>query len=192
MNAAGKLRVGIVVGSTRPGRKSASVAEWVDGIAQGRESAEYETVDLENFALPHLDEELPAAYGRYAHPHTIRWARRVDEFDGFVFVTPEYNHGIPGALKDAIDFVYAEWGNKAAGFVSYGVAGGVRAVEQLRLNLATVPATVALSLAADFADGAVHPSDGQATALTDVLDGVETWARALAPLRSATESADAA
>lgn len=197
MTATGDLRIGVIVGSTRPGRKSASVAEWVRDIAKEREAADYEIVDLEDFALPHLDEELPAAYGRYAHPHTIRWAERVDGFDGFVFVTPEYNHGIPGALKDAIDFVYAEWGNKAAGFVSYGVAGGVRAVEQLRLNLATVgiatvPATVALALTEDFVDGAARPAESQTAALGDVLDGVEAWAAALVPLRRIVEADDAA
>ena len=82
---------------------------------------------------PLLDEPVPPSMGQYSKPHTKAWAAKIASFDGFVFVTPEYNHGISGALKNAIDFLYAEWNNKAAGFVGYGSAGGARAVEQLRL-----------------------------------------------------------
>lgn len=190
MSAPVKTRIAIVAGSTRPGRKSASVARWVLEHAEARASADYEVVDLEDFALPHLDEEIPAVAGRYAHAHTKKWAERIAGFDGFVFVTPEYNHGVPGALKDAIDFLFAEWNDKAAAFVSYGVVGGVRAVEQLRLNLATVGvatvgASVALGLSADFEGGAARPAASQATALGEALDGLEAWSGALATLRVA-------
>ena len=93
--------------------------------------------------------------GQYEQPHTKRWAEKIASFDGFVFVTPEYNHATSGALKNAIDFLYAEWNNKAAGFVSYGAAGGARAVEHLRLvlgelQIADVTSQVALSLLTDF------------------------------------------
>jgi NAD(P)H-dependent FMN reductase len=86
-----------------------------------------------DFDLPLLDEPVPPSMGQYSQPHTKAWAAKIDSFDGYVFVTPEYNHGISGALKNAIDFLYREWNNKAAGFVGYGSAGGVRAVESLRL-----------------------------------------------------------
>src|SRR5258706_11998643 len=79
---------------------------------------------------------MPPIMRQYNKPHTRTWAAKIGSFDGYVFVTPEYNHGISGALKNAIDFLFAEWNNKAAGFVSYGGAGGARAVEQLRLVLA--------------------------------------------------------
>ena len=130
------LNVAIVTGSTRPGRHNDAVAQWVYGIAQARTDAEFEFVDIADFKLPLLDEPVPPSMGQYMHEHTKTWAKKIASFDGYVFVTPEYNHGIPGSLKNAIDFLNSEWANKAAGFVGYGAAGGSRAVEQLRLVLA--------------------------------------------------------
>jgi hypothetical protein len=117
--------------------------------------AEFELVDIKDFNLPLLDEPLPPSQGQYSQPHTKAWAAKIGSFDGYVFVTPEYNYGIAGALKNAIDFLFAEWYNKAAGFVGYGSAGGTRAVEHLRLvmaevQVATVHNQVALSLFTDF------------------------------------------
>jgi NAD(P)H-dependent FMN reductase len=110
---------------------------------------------IKDFNLPLLDEAVPPSMGQYSKPHTKTWSAKISSFDGFVFVTPEYNHGIPGALKNAIDFLFREWNNKAAGFVSYGSAGGARAVEQLRLvmaevQIATIRNQVLLSLFTDF------------------------------------------
>jgi NAD(P)H-dependent FMN reductase len=118
------LKVAIVVGSIRPGRKADAVAKWVREIALKRGDAEYEVVDIRDFNLPLLDEPIPPIMGRYRQPHTMAWAAKIAPFDAFVFVTPEYNHGISGALKNALDFLYAEWNDKAAGFVGYGGAGG--------------------------------------------------------------------
>jgi NAD(P)H-dependent FMN reductase len=125
-----------VVGSTRPGRNGEAVANWVYNIAGKHGEGQFELVDLADYHLTLLDEPVPPSMGQYTNEHTKRWAAKVAEFDGYVFVTPEYNHGPSGALKNALDFVYAEWNNKAAGFVSYGTAGGARAVEQLRLIMA--------------------------------------------------------
>src|SRR5262245_60964769 len=123
------LKVAIILGSTRPGRNGEAVAKWVLDNASRRTDATFELVDLKDFNLP-----LSPVLGRYSQPHTKAWAAKIAEFDAFVFVTPEYNHGIPGALKNAIDFLFREWNDKAAGFVSYGGhANGSRAVEQLRL-----------------------------------------------------------
>src|SRR3989440_4538898 len=149
------LRIGIITGSTRPNRKSAEVAKWVLEAAQKRGEAESELVDITVFELPLLAEPMPPSMGRYQQPHTKRWAAKIASLDAFVFVSPEYNHGIPAALKNAIDFLFAEWKDKAAGFVSYGAAGGARAVEQLRLvlaegHVATVRAQVLLSMMTDF------------------------------------------
>src|SRR5689334_6934999 len=127
------LRVGIILGSTRPGRNGEAVAKWAFDIASKRTDAEYEYVDILDYDLPLLDEPIPPSQGRYSKDHTKRWAAKIASFDAFVFVTPEYNHGTSGALKNAIDFLFAEWNDKAAGFVSYGSAYGVRAVEHLRL-----------------------------------------------------------
>ena len=132
------LKIAIIIGSTRPGRNGEAVAKWVYEIAQKRSDAEFELVDIKDFNLPLLDEPVPPIMGQYSKPHTKAWAAKIGSFDGYVFVTPEYNHGISGALKNAIDFLFREWNDKAAGFVSYGGAGGARAVEQLRLVLAEV------------------------------------------------------
>jgi NAD(P)H-dependent FMN reductase len=149
------LKVGIIVGSTRPGRKAETVARWVHEIAKRRADAEFEVVDIADFNLPLLDEPLPPARGQYAKDHTKAWSARIASFDAYVFVTPEYNHSVSGALKNAIDFLFREWNNKAAGIVSYGSALGARAAEQLRLILgelqvADVRAQVMLSLFTDF------------------------------------------
>jgi NAD(P)H-dependent FMN reductase len=128
--------------------------------------------------------------GQYTKPHTKAWAAKIDSLDGYVFVTAEYNHSTSGALKNAIDFLYQEWNNKAAGFVSYGAAGGTRAVEHLRLvmgelQVADVSAQVALSLHSDFTNfSQFTPAPHQAQAVGTVLDQVVAWSGALAALRS--------
>jgi len=184
------LSIAIIVGSTRPGRKSQAVAQWVYDIAKRRTDATFELVDLKDFNLPLFDEPLPPAVGQYSQPHTKAWAAKIAEFDGFVFVTPEYNHGIPGALKNAIDFLFREWNHKAAGFVSYGGhANGSRAVEQLRLVLAEVQvagvrAQVLLSLSSDFENFSVFkPAASREAAVTAMLDEVLAWGGALQTLR---------
>src|SRR5436305_4898946 len=149
------LRIVIIIGSTMPSRNGEAVGKSVYEIAQKRSDTEFELVDIKNFNLPLLDEPMPPIMGQYSKPHSKAWAAKIGSFDGFVFVTPEYNHGTSGALKNAIDFLYREWNDKAAGFVSYGSAGGVRAVEQLRLTMgevciADVRAQVMLSLFTDF------------------------------------------
>jgi NAD(P)H-dependent FMN reductase len=182
-------RIAVILGSTRPGRNGAAVAEWVYEIAARRDDAAYELVDVASYGLPLLDEPMPPAMGRYSRPHTLAWAEKIASFDGYVFVTGEYNHSIPGALKNAIDFLFAEWNNKAAGFVGYGSAGGTRAVEHLRLvmaelRVATVRAQVALSLFRDFADlSRFEPGPRRADEVAVVLDEVVAWSTALAPLR---------
>jgi NAD(P)H-dependent FMN reductase len=183
-------KIGIIIGSTRPGRVGESVARWVHEIAARRDDAEFELVDLLDYKLPHLDEVMPPSLGQYAQPHTQAWAAKIASFDGFIFVTPEYNHSTSGALKNAIDFLYGEWNNKACGFVSYGGAGGTRAVEHLRLiagelQLADVRGQVALSLFSDFENFSVfRPGDHHLPAVTGMLDQVVAWSEALAPLRT--------
>jgi NAD(P)H-dependent FMN reductase len=149
------VRIAVVVGSTRPGRRSRQVADWVLSRASKHGGADFEILDLAEYDLPLLDEPVPPSLGDYKHEHTKAWARTISGFDGFIFVTAEYNHSVPGVLKNALDFLYAEWNNKAAGFVSYGSAGGVRAVENLRLiagelQIADVRAQVALPFATEF------------------------------------------
>jgi len=188
------MKVAIVIGSTRPGRKADSVARWVHDIAKKRSDAEFEVVDIQDFNLPLLDEPIPPAMGKYSKEHTKAWAAKVASFDGYVFVTPEYNHGPSGALKNALDFLYGEWNNKAAGFVAYGSAGGTRAVEQLRLvmaelQVATVRAQVALSLRTDFESFKVFkPEAHQEKSVIAMLDQLVAWTGALATMRHARSS----
>lgn len=185
-------RIAIIIGSTRPGRKAPTIAHWVHRHAAARTDATYEIVDLAEIDLPRYNEAVPPIAGRYQHAHTQRWAAQIASYDGFVFVTPEYNRSVPAALKDAIDYLYAEWNNTAAGFVSYGVLGGIRAVEHLRhiageLKIADVRTQVALNLAA-ITDTAVTASDQPNTQLTTMLDQVVAWANALQPLRHPTQT----
>ncbi|MBI3296996.1 MAG: NAD(P)H-dependent oxidoreductase [Elusimicrobia bacterium] len=185
------LKIAIVVGSTRPGRKADAVASWVLTSAQKRGDARFEVVDIQDFGLPLLDEPIPpaAAAGQYSKPHSKAWAAKIDGFDAFVFVSPEYNHGTSGALKNALDFLYKEWNDKAAGFVAYGGAGGVRAVEQLRLvaaelQMATVRDQVALSLRSDFERYVLlRPRAHQEKALGAMLDELVAWGGALKQVR---------
>ncbi|MPZ07869.1 MAG: NADPH-dependent FMN reductase [Nitrososphaeraceae archaeon] len=149
------LKVAIILGSTRPGRNGEAVSRWIHDIAKKRSDANFELVDIKDFNLPLLDEPIPASMGQYSKEHTKTWSAKIDSFDAYVFVTAEYNHGIPGALKNAIDFLFKEWDNKVVGFVGYGSNGGVRAVEQLRLvlavmNVVAVRSQVQLSLFTDF------------------------------------------
>jgi NAD(P)H-dependent FMN reductase len=184
-------KIGIILGSTRPGRNGEAVAKWVYDLASRRSDAEFELVDLLDYHLPHLDEAVPPSMGQYANEHTKQWAAKIAELDGFVFVTPEYNHSTSGALKNAIDFVYGEWNNKAAGFVSYGAAGGTRAVEHLRLimgelQVADVRAQVALSLFTDFENfSSFKPGPQHESTLGVVLDQTVTWTKALETVRKA-------
>jgi NAD(P)H-dependent FMN reductase len=182
-------RIGIILGSTRPNRNGEQVARWVYEIASRRTDAEFELVDLRDYPLPHLDEPLPPTMGQYQNEHTKLWADKVASFDGFVFVTPEYNHSTSGVLKNAIDYLYAEWNNKAAGIVSYGGVGGARAAEHLRLvlgelQIADVRQQVALSLITEFENFSVFkPNDYSVASLGTLLDQVIAWSTALAPLR---------
>ena len=184
------IRVAIIVGSTRPGRKAETVARWAHEQAVTRKDAEFELVDIESFNLPLLDEPVPPSMGQYSKGHTRAWAEKIAGFDAYIFVTPEYNHGTSGALKNAIDFLYAEWNNKAAGFVSYGSAGGTRAVEQLRLvmaelQIADVRAQVALSLFTDFENfSTFKPGPQHGRSMTALLDQVIAWGGAMKTLRT--------
>jgi NAD(P)H-dependent FMN reductase len=190
------LKIAIIIGSTRPGRIGEGVARWVYQVAQKRSNAQFELVDIKDFNLPILDEPVPASMNpnqTYTKPHTQRWSETIASFDAFVFVTPEYNHGICGALKNAIDFLYYEWNDKAAGFVSYGGAGGVRAVEQLRLvmgeiKVAAVRAQVTGSLMTDFENfQTLKPTPLHEKNVNAMIDDLLAWGEAMKTLRPKTK-----
>ncbi|MET9627617.1 NADPH-dependent FMN reductase [Lentzea sp. NPDC006480] len=177
------MRIAVILGSTRPGRRSEAVAQWVVNVANARTDASFELVDLAEVGLPLLDEPVPAIFGEYAHAHTRAWAARIAQYDGFVFVTPEYNHSFSAALKNALDYLYAEWNDKAAGFVGLGGNGGLRAVEQLRLVLAELKvATVRTQVA--LGRGELQEGLRQDEQLNAMLDELVAWASALRSLRA--------
>ena len=183
------LKIAIILGSTRPGRNGKAVADWVLEKASARTGAKYELVDLADYPLPHLDEAMPPAMGQYEGEHTKAWAATIASFDGFIFVSPEYNHSTSGVLKNAIDYLYAEWNNKAAAFVSYGSLGGARAIEHLRaisseLQIATVRQQLSFSMFTDFENFSVfNPGPQYDDAATVLFDQLEAWTRALKTVR---------
>jgi NAD(P)H-dependent FMN reductase len=189
------LKIAIIVGSTRPGRNGKAVADWVLGRAEGRTGAIYELIDLVDFPLPHMDEAIPPSAGQYAGEHTKAWAAKIGAYDGFIFVTPEYNHSTSGVLKNAIDYLYAEWNNKAAAFVSYGSLGGARAIEHLRaicseLQIAHVRQQLSFSLFTDFENFSVFsPSTLHDGAAGTLFEQLETWAGAMKSIRPSAHEA---
>lgn len=184
------LKIAIVIGSTRPQRVGGKVGRWVYEQAQTRGDAEFELIDLREINLPLLDEPSPAASGNYQHQHTKQWSEKVSGFDGFIFVTPEYNHGIPASLKNALDFLYHEWNNKVCGFVGYGNVMGARAIESLRrvcceLQLAPVNTQLGFNLMTDFKDyQELTPAPYHQKKLHQVLDQVMLWGETFSEIRN--------
>ena len=184
------LHLAVIVGSTREGRVGSTVARWFVDRALQRDDVELDVIDL-------VDVELPSVMPTRRGDAVASYAARIDRADAYVIVTPEYNHGYPAALKNAIDLAHGEWRNKAAGFVSYGgMAGGLRAVEQLRqvfaeLHVATVRDGVSFHMVGGRFDEQGQPYDpeGCGLAATTMLDQLVWWASALRTARRADAEA---
>ncbi|MEH7442041.1 NADPH-dependent FMN reductase [Bacillus sp. JJ1122] len=178
-----RMNIGIILGSTRQGRVSPQVGEWVKEIADKRGDANYEIVDIADFQLPFLG----TADG--TEPGIAAWNEKLGSLDGFVFIVQEYNHSITGALKNALDFARESWNDKAAGIVSYGSTGGARAAEHLRgicgeLKIADVRTHPTLSLFTDFENGSqFKPQALHLDNVNTMLDEVVAWSGALKTLR---------
>lgn len=178
-----KLNIGIILGSTREGRLSPQVGNWVKQLADQRGDANYTILDIADYKLPLLGEKDADASGAAA------WSKDVAAQDGFVFIVQEYNHSIAASLKNALDYLRVEWNNKAAGIVSYGSVGGARAAEHLRgilgeLLIADVRVHPALSLFTDFENGSnLKAAAVQETSVNQMLDQVIPWATALKTIR---------
>ncbi|MEH7177610.1 NADPH-dependent FMN reductase [Neobacillus vireti] len=176
-----KLNIGIILGSTRQGRVSPQVGEWVKGIADKRGDANYEIVDIADYNLPFLG----TTDGSEGGP----WNEKLANLDGFVFIVQEYNHSITGALKNALDFARENWYNKSAGIVSYGSTGGARAAEHLRgicaeLKMADVRTHPTLSLFTDFENmSEFKPADLHLDNVNAMLGEVVQWGKALKTIR---------
>jgi NAD(P)H-dependent FMN reductase len=130
------LKIGIILSTSRPARFADRPARWLIDLARRRDQAAFEIVDLRDYPLPFFDEDRLPMWAPAQDPIAARWARKMAELDGYIFVTAEYNHGIPAVLKNALDHAYGEYNRKPATFLGYGSAGGARAIEQLRLVLA--------------------------------------------------------
>ncbi len=178
-----KLNIGIILGSTREGRLSPQVGNWVKQLADQRGDANYTILDIADYKLPLLGEKDADASG------AADWSKDVAAQDGFVFIVQEYNHSIAASLKNALDYLRVEWNNKAAGIVSYGSVGGARAAEHLRgilgeLLIADVRVHPALSLFTDFENGSnLKAAAVQETSVNQMLDQVIPWATALKTIR---------
>jgi NAD(P)H-dependent FMN reductase len=188
--------IAVIVGSTREGRFSERPAKWIFDRLREHSGLETVLLDLRDFPMPFFDQPMPPAWPvrpPYEHAIVKRWTAEIARADGFIFVTPEYNHGTPAVLKNAIDWVSPEWRRKAAAFVSYGADTGVRSVEQLRttlieLQVASAQASVhipATTLWDHFqgndVDAALSALSDKATAL---IDDLLWWTRALKSARA--------
>lgn len=183
------MTIGIVIGSVREGRLGESVGAWIHEQAEGRE-VEYTLIDLAEYDLPLLTSPtVPGAADRkYDDARVSRFGEAIDACDGFVFVTAEYNHGIPGAFKNAFDSIYPEWFSKAVGFVSYGAAQGGRAVEAWRpvvanANMYDVRSQVSFGTDEHFDGAQVQPSEAHVKQATGLFDQLEAAAKACAEMR---------
>ncbi|MGW3542351.1 NADPH-dependent FMN reductase [Nocardia niigatensis] len=193
-------RIGIIIGSTRPGRNGENVARWVQAVAteHAGDTAEFTLIDLQEHQLPLLDEPFPAARVPGQHPHTRRFAERIGSCDALIFVTPEYNTVPPSSLTNCIDYLHAEWAYKPVAYVGYGIYGAVMAIQKLRaqagvLRMADIAPQLALTLRDDFVDYTeFRPQPPQTPALHGLLDELLAWTRALTPLREPAAAATVA
>ena len=189
------LQLNVIVASTRPGRVGIHVGRWFHGVAAGHPAFEARLVDLAEVGLPLYDEPRHPRLRQYEHEHTRRWSAIVEAADAFVLVTPEYNYSPTPALTNALDFVFQEWANKPAAFVSYGgVSGGLRAVQATKVTLSAlgvVPINTAVvipQVAEQVKEGAFAPKEIQSKAAKALLDELARYAEALKPLRVTARS----
>ncbi|WP_109472695.1 NADPH-dependent FMN reductase [Ornithinimicrobium cavernae] len=183
------MKIGIVIGSVRDGRIGVQVANWVHEQAKERDVA-YDLIDLKEFDLPvYTSSRVPAASDKnYGDDRVNRWSGTIDAYDGFVFVTPEYNHGVPGGLKNAFDWIFPEWWSKAIAFVSYGAAFGFRVIEQWRpivanANMFDIKAQLSFSTMIDFEDGILTPAQRHTDEVTRLFESLEAASGAMSTLR---------
>jgi len=196
-----KVKIAIIIGTTRAARFGDKPASWIKDIASQRDDLTVEVVDLRDYPMPFFDEVASNAWVPSQNEVAQRWQKKVAEFDGYIFVTAEYNRGVPAVLKNALDYAYPEWNKKPAAFVGYGSVGAARAIEQLRLiavELQMAPTRTAVHIqGADFM--AVWKGGKQIAELsylhqnaTDMLDQLVWWTHALKSARERPAIAAAA
>lgn len=188
------MQIGILIGSTRPGRVATQVADWALERLQALPNVDVDLIDLATEALPMLDEPEHPAAGDYRHAHTRRWRQRIARLDGYVFVTPEYNYSFSAPLKNALDYLSAEWRLKPVAMVAYGMtSGGTRSVSALApvLNALGIISVGAVHLHLRdrlSVDEILQPTDSDRASLEALLLELTTLADVLEPLRAAALS----
>ncbi|WP_152347053.1 NADPH-dependent FMN reductase [Brevibacterium sp. CFH 10365] len=191
------LNIAIIPGTSRPQALNPQIVSWVEQQLAANDDVRAEVVDFGSFDLPLLDEVVPAGAKMYANDHTKAWGAKLEEFDAFIFVTPEYNHSISGSLKNALDFVATEFNHKVAGIVNYGADKGVRAAEHLRhilanYKLAVVRDQASFSIFTDVADGNFAPTEVSAAPFASMVGDIVAWGEALKSVREAGAEEQAA
>lgn len=191
------LNIAIIPGTSRPQALNPQIVSWVEQQLASNDDVRAEVVDFGTFDLPLLDEVIPAGAKMYANDHTKAWGAKLEEFDAFIFVTPEYNHSISGSLKNALDFVATEFNHKVAGIVNYGADKGLRAAEHLRhilanYKLAVVRDQASFSIFTDVADGTFAPTEVSAAPFASMVDDIVAWGEALKSVREADAEEQAA
>jgi NAD(P)H-dependent FMN reductase len=187
-----KPKLYVITVSTRPGRAGFPLSTWIFERAVSHGSFDVELVDLKEENLPMFDESRHPRLRQYEHEHTKRWSAKIDAADAFVFVTPEYDHGTPPSLINALVYLVQEWAHKPVSFVSYGgPAGGTRAVQMVKpmmtaLKMVVLHESVMVPLFMHAIDdkGVFNPSELQQAAAQAMLDALSKWVSALAPMRS--------
>ena len=195
-----KPKLAIIIASTRPGRVGLPIGQWVYERAVAHGGFQVELIDLAEVALPFMDEPHHPRLRQYTHQHTKDWSARIDAADAFVFVTPEYNYGMPAPLKNALDYLQHEWQYKPVGFASYGgVAAGTRAVQMIKLvvtalKMVPLQEAVAIPFVTQFfdAEGRLRPNEVMETSVTAMLNELARQAPVLRALRAPAEPVGAA
>jgi NAD(P)H-dependent FMN reductase len=191
-DAQSKPKLYVITVSTRPGRAGVPLSTWILGLAQTHGGFEVELVDLKEVNLPLFDEPRHPRLAQYEHEHTKRWSAKIKAADAFIFVTPEYNHGAPPSLINALDYLVHEWAYKPVGFVSYGgPAGGTRAVQMVKPMFVALKMTVLFEsiMAPLFMNsideqGVFKATEFQQTSAQAMLDALSKWVGVLAPMRA--------
>ncbi|WIM68470.1 NAD(P)H-dependent oxidoreductase [Corynebacterium breve] len=175
------MKIGVILGSIREGRAGESVANWVMEATTGREAATYELIDLKEFNVPLLESSVVpgAANKQYDDENVTKWSQAIDACDAYILVTPEYNHSVPGGMKNAFDSLGSEWAGKPIAFVAYGAAGGTRSVEHWRTIVANFSMydlrnQIDLNLFTEFGENGVQPNERRAGELEGILGELET------------------
>ena len=197
-----KPRIAVIIGSTRDNRFGDKPAKWIFDLAQQRGDLDVEIVDLKDYKLPLFNAPASDAWMPATEPEALRWQSKLKEFDGYIFVTPEYNRSVPGALKNAIDHAYSPFARKAAAYVGYGSVGGARAVEHLRnisveLQMAPVRSGVHIGGSEFFGimmgqKQFAEVEAGFLPSAKDLLDQLTWWTKATKAAREADEQQRAA